>query len=325
MGSDDDTRDGVETDPPVSAPPGRSRRSVVLIVAPLVAVALVAAALLIFAEPPAGSPAARPTTITASPRVKVTPTPKPKPTSAPAPALASQAALARVPLAFYDAAIAALPDPATLHPKTTWQIARPVRPLTALYATPATSAVPIAALSKTVTTVDTPTAVAVYGRQGDMVLVSTPSRRTVPGATTPSAPSATFAWARAADLRFTAIDRVVEVSNATSEIAIVTRAGVTTVTEKAVLGTPGDPTPAKTSSYIEADYVDTRIAYTEGNPIALTGAHSSLLPGYGGNSALTALHFYPGEGGNSHGCVRISAAMTKSLATLPVGTPVLFY
>ncbi|WP_369824090.1 L,D-transpeptidase [Frondihabitans sp. PAMC 28766] len=59
-------------------------------------------------------------------------------------------------------------------------------------------------------------------------------------------------------------------------------------------------------------------------PISLTGAHSSLLPGFGGNSALTALHYYPDPTGSSHGCVRVSAAMTRALAKLPVGTPIVF-
>jgi hypothetical protein len=71
-------------------------------------------------------------------------------------------------------------------------------------------------------------------------------------------------------------------------------------------------------------YVDTRVAYTQGNPIILTGAHSSRIPSYGGNAALTALHYYPDPTGSSHGCVRISAEMTRTLAALPVGTPIRF-
>ncbi|AMM20962.1 hypothetical protein AX769_13495 [Frondihabitans sp. PAMC 28766] len=252
------------------------------------------------------------------------PAPTPTPTEQPTPPQSSQAALAAVPLAFFDAAIAALPDPATLHPATAWQVATPRAPLVGLYASPGAASPVIAALGSTVPTINRPTAVAVYGTEGGMILISTPSRRTVPGSGAPSAPSATFAWARAADFILTPIDRIVEVDNATSTVSIVTREGALVASEKARLGTPTDPTPAATSTYMEANYVDPRVTYTDGNPISLTGAHSSLLPGFGGNSALTALHYYPDPTGSSHGCVRVSAAMTRALAKLPVGTPIVF-
>jgi hypothetical protein len=251
-------------------------------------------------------------------------TPTPSPTAAAVPPQASQAALAAAPLAFFDAVIPTLPDPASLHPKTTWQVAVPRAPLVGLYQTPVASAPVIAALGSTVPTIDRPTAVAVYGVEGGMILISTPSRRTVPGQGSASAPSATFAWARAADFTLTRIQRIVAVDDAAGTISIVGPNGLASARESARLGTASDPTPAATSTYMEANYVDTRIAYTQGNPIALTGAHSSLLPGYGGNSALTALHFYPDPTGSSHGCVRISADMTRKLAALPVGTPIVF-
>lgn len=285
------------------------------------AVLIAAGVLTALSVPPSPS---RAPTAASRPIVSATPTPTPTALPDAVPTAPTGSALAAVPLAFYDAVIPALPDPAALDPESTWQIAAPLHPLVGLYAAPGADQTLIAALGSRVPSVNTPTAVAVYGAERGMILISTPSRRTVPGAGSPSAPSATFAWARAADFRITAIDRVVKVDNATSVISIVDRSDRAAHSETARLGTATDPTPADTSTYLEADYIDTRIAYTQGNPIALTGAHSSLLPGYGGNSALTALHFYPELTGSSHGCVRISADMTRALAALPVGTPVLF-
>jgi hypothetical protein len=234
----------------------------------------------------------------------------------------SQADLAGVPLAFYDGVIPSLLDGSMVTPINQWEIATPVDPLTALYASPESGATAIAALGSIVPTVKTPTAVAIYGVSGEMILVSTPARRTVPAKGAP-AQSASFAWARIADFSISSAAHSVMVDNGTSVISIIDRAGAVSASEVARLGTPQDPTPAATSTYIESIYSDPVTSYTRGNPISLTGAHSSTLVGFGGNSALNAIHYYP-SGGNSHGCVRVSAAMTHSLSTLPVGTPVIF-
>ncbi|HEY0260995.1 MAG TPA: L,D-transpeptidase [Lacisediminihabitans sp.] len=253
----------------------------------------------------------------------VAPSPSQSPPPPAAPAQPSQQQLAALPLAFYDAVIPQLLDSSMTTPVNRWEIAAPKDPLVALYSSPAPDAAPIAALGATVLTVNTPTAVAVFGVSGDMILVSTPSRRTVPSPGIP-APSSTFAWARAADFTLTTVDRSVIVDNTTSTVSIVSASGAVSASEVARLGTPDDPTPAATFTYIESSYIDTRVAYTRGNPISLTGAHSATLAGYGGNSALTALHFYPDPTGKSHGCVRVSAAMTHALAALPAGTPIIF-
>jgi hypothetical protein len=166
--------------------------------------------------------------------------------------------------------------------------------------------------------------VAVYGVSGDMILVSTPSRNAAPNPRTGPAPSGTFAWARTADFTVSAAPHSVMVDNAKSTISIVSASGEVTRSEATRLGTPNDPTPAATATYIESIYVDKALSYTQGNPIALTGAHSSTLTEYGGNSALTAIHYYPSTTGLSHGCVRVSAEMTNALAALPIGTPVIF-
>ncbi|GAB2980798.1 hypothetical protein [Frigoribacterium salinisoli] len=47
-----------------------------------------------------------------------------------------------------------------------------------------------------------------------------------------------------------------------------------------------------------------------------------LLASYGGDSALTALHFSPDPTGSAHGCVRVPAAVTEPLAELPLGTAI---
>lgn len=256
-------------------------------------------------------------------------TPTPTPTPAAVPAAPSAAELAALPLAFHDAVIPGLLDGSDVHPENGWQIATPNAQLVALYASPDADAAPIGTLSATVSTVELPAATAVWGRSlgvdGGMLLVSTPARNSTPGdGGVPDAPSATFAWARAADFRVVDTDRTIRVDVATSTVSVVARSGQVVASEAARLGTPEDPTPTATATYVEAAYVDARVTYTQGNPIILTGAHSSRIPSYGGNAALTALHYYPDPTGSSHGCVRISAEMTKTLAALPVGTPIQF-
>jgi len=258
-----------------------------------------------------------------------TPTPTSTPTLAAVPRAPSAAALAALPLAFHDGVVPELLDGGDVRPADTWQIATPRHDLVALYASPSSRARPVATLSHRVSTIDLPAATAVWGRSpgvdGGMLLVSTPARNRTPGdGGAPDAPSATFAWARAADFTIADTDRMIRVDVARSTVSVVTRSGDVTATEAARLGTPEDPTPTDTATYVEAAYVDTRVTYTQGNPIILTGAHSSRIPSYGGNAALTALHYYPDPTGSSHGCVRISAEMTRTLAALPVGTPIRF-
>lgn len=271
---------------------------------------------------------ARPTPVAAAPSATRTPTPSRTPLPA-VPARPSDAALAALPLAFHDAVIGGLLDGSQVDAENHWTTATPKTPLVPLYASPDADAAPVATLSSSVSTLNTPTVTAVWdrapGRDGGMVLVSTPSRNRTPGdGGVATAPSATFAWARAADFTLTGVDRVVRVDNQASTIAIVRRDGSVQTSEAARLGTPQDPTPADTKTYMEANYVDPQVAYTQGHPISLTGAHSATLAGYGGNAALTALHYYPDPNGSSHGCVRISAAMTEALAGLPIGTPIEF-
>ena len=253
----------------------------------------------------------------------------PTATLPPVPPAPSDTELAALPLAYHDAVVPQLLDGSRTHPENAWTIATPRAPLVALYADPSPTARPIATLASTVSTIETPAATAVWGRSagedGGMLLVSTPARNRTPGdGGDATAPSATFAWARAADFTLTPADRMIRVDVQTSTVSVVDRDGQTAAQEPARLGTPDDPTPTATATYVEAAYVDARVAYTQGNPIILTGAHSSRIPEYGGNAALTALHYYPDPTGSSHGCVRISAEMTKTLAALPVGTAIEF-
>lgn len=270
---------------------------------------------------------AAPTPAPSAQRTTASPTPTP-PLPA-VPSAPSAAELAALPLAFHDAVIPQLLDGDHAHPENAWQIATPKAQLVALYASPDHAAAPVGTLSATVSTIDRPAATAVWGRSpgvdGGMLLVSTPARNRTPGdGGSADAPSATFAWARAADFNVVATDRMIRVDVATSTVTVEDRGGRAVASEPARLGTPDDPTPTRTATYVEAAYVDARVTYTQGNPIILTGAHSSRIPSYGGNAALTALHYYPDPTGSSHGCVRISAQMTKTLAALPVGTPIQF-
>ena len=277
-----------------------------------------------------GEPAAAPTS---APVAAPTPSPSPTATAAPAPAAVpatpSPEALAALPLAFFDAVVPELLDGGDLTPTNQWTIATPRAALVALYASPSADAAPVATFGATVPTLNRPAATAVWGtspgRDGGMVLVATPARNATPGdGGVAAAPSATFAWARAADFTLSPATQSVLVDNASSVISVLGQDGAVSAQEVARLGSPDDPTPAGTATYMEANYVDPSIGYTQGQPIALTGAHSPLLAGYGGNSALTAIHYYPDPTGSSHGCVRVSAAMTQALATLPVGTPIQF-
>jgi hypothetical protein len=277
-----------------------------------------------------GEPAAAPTS---APVAAPTPSPSPTATAEPAPAAVpappSPEALAALPLAFFDAVVPELLDGGDLTPTNQWTIATPRAALVALYASPSADAAPVATFGATVPTLNRPAATAVWGASpgldGGMVLVATPARNATPGdGGVAAAPSATFAWARAADFTLSPATQSVLVDNASSVISVLGQDGAVSAQEVARLGSPDDPTPAGTATYMEANYVDPSIGYTQGQPIALTGAHSPLLAGYGGNSALTAIHYYPDPTGSSHGCVRVSAAMTQALATLPVGTPIQF-
>ena len=277
--------------------------------------------------------AVQPTAPVETAAARSTPTPRPTPSPTPTlpaiPAAVSEAELSALPLAFHDAVVPQLLDGSDVRPDHRWEIATPKQRLVALYADASPDARPVATLASTVSTIETPAATAVWGRSagrdGGMVLVSTPARNRTPGdAGDPTAPSATFAWARAADFTITPTDRMIRVDVAASTVSVVGKDGSVSATEPARLGTPEDPTPTSTATYVEAAYVDARVAYTQGNPIILTGAHSSRIPQYGGNAALTALHYYPDPTGSSHGCVRISAAMTTTLAALPVGTAIWF-
>ena len=277
-----------------------------------------------------GEPAAAPTS---APVAAPTPSPSPTATAEPAPAAVpappSPEALAALPLAFFDAVVPELLDGGDLTPTNQWTIATPRAALVALYARPSADAAPVATFGATVPTLNRPAATAVWGTSpgldGGMVLVATPARNATPGdGGVAAAPSATFAWARAADFTLSPATQSVLVDNASSVISVLGQDGAVSAQEVARLGSPDDPTPAGTATYMEANYVDPSIGYTQGQPIALTGAHSPLLAGYGGNSALTAIHYYPDPTGSSHGCVRVSAAMTQALATLPVGTPIQF-
>lgn len=122
----------------------RSHRRRVIVIAWVVAAFVVAASITagaILLQPTnAPSPAS-----TKSPALA--PLPSATPTIPPPPPKPTQEQLAAVPLAFYDGLIPALLDSTTVAPSNQWQVAVPIDPLVALYATPATDATPIAAFA----------------------------------------------------------------------------------------------------------------------------------------------------------------------------------
>lgn len=235
----------------------------------------------------------------------------------------TQEALGELPLAFYDAVIPGLLSADDVKVSVGFETATPLAAKTGLYLEPNVGASPVAWLAST--TVESATALGVFGRYGDWLLVGTPSRAVLPSVNGGTAPSSTFAWVRGADFTVSQVDAAVVVDTSLSTITIIGRDGAIRASEPATLGTDGVPTPVGTMTYIQATYRDpTGQQFTEGHPIILTGAHSATLDEYNGNAGLTGIHYSNASSPFSKGCVRVSAAMTEALAALPTGTPVEF-
>lgn len=235
----------------------------------------------------------------------------------------TQDELGGLPLAFYDAVIPGLLTADDVDAQVRFEVATPVAAKTGLYISPSVDAMPVAWITST--TVETGTALGVFGQHGDWLLVGAPSRATLPSANGGTSPSSTFAWVRGDDFVVSPGEAAVVVDTAASTISIIGKDGTVRASEIATLGTDGVPTPTSTLTYIEAVYTDSENQpWTGGHPIILTGAHSSTLDTYDGNNALTGIHYSSASSPFSKGCVRVSAAMTELLAALPIGTSIEF-
>lgn len=267
-------------------------------------------------EPPAGKP-----TATSSP-VEYAAAP-----------LASQDELQELPLAYYDSVV---PDLLTveksgIEPEPMFLTATVLAPegvstndwLTALYAEPAPDAQPIAAIASV--TVKNVTGLAVVGRAGSSwLLVTTPSRDALPSESGGWSAPQTYAWVRTADFTVERVEQMVVVDTAESTIHIETADGEISRRESVTLGSPQAPTPSDTVTYIAASYIDPSQTFTENMPISMLGSHTPTLDTFAGNAALNALHFSNSTNPFSKGCVRLSRALSLYLATLPIGTTVVF-
>lgn len=254
----------------------------------------------------------------------------PSPSATPEPAIPpalSQDDLAGLPHVYYDALIPELLDAGSpgIAPEVTWQVATPIAAKTGIYATATASSEPVGYIDAT--TVETPTALPVYGTRAGWLLVGTPARNVLPSQSEGTSVAATFGWVRAADFTVSTVESVVRVHVADHAISIETKDGEVTAAEQSLtLGSPEAPTPsAGTLSYVSAIYTDAEDQpWTGGEPIALLGAHSETLDSYNGNAGLTAIHYSTSGGSHSHGCVRVSAETARIIGALPVGTPVIF-
>lgn len=239
----------------------------------------------------------------------------------------SQDDLAALPYVYYDALLPELLDAGSTEvlPEIRWQVATPIAAKTGIYATATSASEPVGYLDAT--TVETPTALPVYGTQAGWLLVGTPARNVLPSQSEGAPVAATFGWVRAADFAITEVESVVRVNVAEHAISIENKDGEVTAAEQSLtLGSPEAPTPsAGTLSYVSAIYTDAEDQpWTGGEPIALLGAHSETLDSYSGNAGLTAIHYSTSGGSHSHGCVRVSAEIARIIGALPVGTTVIF-
>lgn len=253
----------------------------------------------------------------------------PMPTSVPAPPSTTTSEVNAAPLAYYDAVIPQLLVASEIKPSLMWEIATPKSAEVPLYAAMSTKADPVAKLAAGALTrpdsVDSSTAnrtvVSVFGSAGGWILIGTPARTAVPHAGAPT-PAVSFAYARKSDFTMTSIAKKIVVNIAKSTISIVGTDGTVFSTDVATIGAADTPTP-QGYGYVEASYVDPRQG-TGNTPINLTNAHSSTLPKYGPDQALTAIHWEAHlAGAHSHGCIRVSIAMANSVAPL-IGYPVIF-
>jgi hypothetical protein len=314
----------------------RIKRETVLLTALSLVLPLIVAGTPYLLEKPATTPAGE---LVAAPDLAGGEPPAEQPTAtsspvdyAPAPLL-SQKELRELPLADYDSVVPELlaPEKSAIEPEPMFLTATVLAPdgitseewLTALYAEPSPDASPIAAISsRSVTDL---TGLAVVGRAGAAwLLVTTPARDALPSESGGRSAPQTYAWVRAADFAVERVAHMVVVDTAASTIHIETADGEVSRKESVTLGSPSAPTPSDTITYIAASYIDPEQTFTENTPIALLGSHTPTIDTFAGNAALNALHFSNSTNPFSKGCVRLSRSMSMYLATLPIGTTVVF-
>jgi hypothetical protein len=262
----------------------------------------------------AGPPAANPTT--------VEPGTSPSPSAAPAYTPLTDASIAALPEAMYNAVIPGLlPYVSSAVPEASMTTYR-INADQPLYG--ADRVTPVARFAAKNFLVNDSVIVPV-SFEGDWALVLTPSRQSLPSKD-PDAPAQTVGWMPAAALeRVQDLTLRVVVSIGDETVSIVDESG--TVLEKfaAGVGAPGTPTPTGVVGYLQARYLDPA-QNQETYPIVLTSLHSDAAdePYRGSDGGLIGMHYQDiRQGAISAGCIRLGAEAITALNKLPLGTPII--
>ncbi len=140
----------------------------------------------------------------------------------------------------------------------------------------------------------------------------------------PTRPNGSMGWVKAGDVTLNRVDDAILV-NVEAKTVTVAVAGRLPVAGPAAVGTKTDPTP-KGIGYV-TDVLAPANAKGAYGAIALgLSFHSDVLKTFGGSDGQIGMHGTnePASLGKeaSHGCIRVSAAMDKLLAQIPLGTPI---
>jgi lipoprotein-anchoring transpeptidase ErfK/SrfK len=159
--------------------------------------------------------------------------------------------------------------------------------------------------------------------RGSWALVLTPSRKTLPSATSGGAAAQTVGWIRRDALhgRMPLANHVV-VSVSARTLRIVSTAGATLSEFPVGVGTSTTPTPTGVVGYLQARYLDAKQGQTV-HPIQLTSLHSAAADRPYGNApgGLIGVHYQAAStGAVSHGCIRLDADAIAAVNALPLGT-----
>jgi lipoprotein-anchoring transpeptidase ErfK/SrfK len=221
----------------------------------------------------------------------------------------SAAQLARLPAATTEGATPTAPtDPAPFAPET--GIVLHPEATRVVYARP--GGPPVASLP--VTQIGSPTWVPVVRSEPEWDLVLLPAR--------PDR-SAGWIYLGGGGLQTAYTPYQVQVSLATLRLTILD-AGHSLGSWTVADGAAGTPTPTG-RTFLLASLAPRHPTYS---PLILSlGTHSDTLDTYGGGPGTVALHGWPDPAvfghGVSHGCVRVPAAALRTLARIPLGTPVM--
>lgn len=172
-----------------------------------------------------------------------------------------------------------------------------------------------------------PTVVVPVAAKGGWSLVLTASRQSLPSqvSTGATAPAQTAAWLPTSALRpLGDLPSRIVISVSAQTLTITDAAGNTLQSFTAGVGAPATATPAGTTGYLQARYLDP----TQGQSvhrIQLTSLHSTAAdePYGGSDGGLIGVHYQDvASGAVSHGCIRLGSTAIDAVDHLPLGTPI---